>query len=188
MTYLQSNTPDSLATFEWGDIALSQTLMIDDVPHFTGISIAEWLGYVEPKKAISTLINRNEYLKNYSTVVNMTTVDDKNRSVRVYHPIGFLLIVMESSQPKAKAMKEAVAHFVFHYSEASRKRASMTTSQILALTKTIVSIASQLASTKNAMVYKVLEARLKHLSDMIGDTQPDMTLITKKPDQLALEV
>ena len=85
-------------------------------------------------------------------------------------------------------MKEAVAHFVFHYSEASRKRASMTTSQILALTKTMVAIASQLASTKNAMVYKVLEARLKHLSDMIGDTPPDMTLITKKPDQLALEV
>jgi hypothetical protein len=64
----------------------------------------------------------------------------------------------------------------------------MTTSQILAISKTIVSIASQLASTKNAMVYKVLEARLLHLSDLIGDMQPDLSLLTKKPDQLALEV
>lgn len=188
MTYLQSNTLDSLAAFQWGDIALSQTLMIDNVPHATGTSIAEWLGYAEPKIAISKLVNRNEYIKNYSVVTSLVTTDGKNYQTRVYHPIGFLLIVMESAQPKAKAMKEAVAHFVFHYSEATRKRADMTTSQILAITKTIVSIASQLASTKNAMVYKVLEARLLHLSDLIGDMQPDLGLLTKKPDQLALEV
>lgn len=188
MTYLQNNNPDSLDAFQWGDIALSQTLMIDNVPHATGISIADWLGYLEPKKAISKLISRNEYIKNYSVVVSLTTTDGKNYQTRVYHPIGFLLIVMESAQPKAKAMKEAVAKFVFHYSEATRKRADMTTSQILAISKTIVSIASQLATTKNAMVYKVLEARLLHLSDLIGDMQPDLSLLTKKPDQLALEV
>jgi hypothetical protein len=34
---------------------------------------------------------------------------------KVYHPIGFLLIVMESGQPKAKAMKEAVAEFVWSF-------------------------------------------------------------------------
>lgn len=188
MTYLQSNTLDSLAAFQWGDIALSQTLMIDNVPHATGTSIAEWLGYVDPRAAISKLVNRNEYIKNYSVATTLVATDGKSYQKIVYHPIGFLLIVMESAQPKAKAMKEAVAHFVFHYSEATRKRADMTTSQILAITKTIVAIASQLASTKNAMVYKVLEARLLHLSDLIGDMQPDLSLLTKKPDQLALEV
>jgi len=188
MTYLQSNTHDSLTAFQWGDIALSQTVTLEGVPHTTRLAVGEWLEYAVPQKAVDKIIERNPHIENYSTTVNLTAVDGKNRLTKVYHPIGFLLIVMESAQPKAKAMKEAVAHFVFHYSEATRKRADMTTSQILAISKTIVSIASQLASTKNAMVYKVLEARLLHLSDLIGDMQPDLSLLTKKPDQLALEV
>lgn len=103
------------APFVWGDISLTQAVFLDGIPHATRLAIGEWLEYSHPKQAIANIIERNPYIEDYATVLNLRTVDNANREISVYHPIGFLLIVMESGQPKAQAMKQAIAAFVWHF-------------------------------------------------------------------------
>ena len=104
-----------LTPFSYGEISLSQSTYLNGVPHATRDAIGEWLEYADPVRAVSKVLERNPYIDEHSTVVNLTTVDGKNRDVKVYHPIGFLLIVMESDTEKARRMKEAVARFVWHF-------------------------------------------------------------------------
>lgn len=108
---------NTLATlpFTWGKIELSETVTLNSVPHVTRRAIGEWLEYAEPKNAIAKILARNSHIELHSTEVNLSTLDGKNRQVSVYHPIGFLLMVMESGQPKAQHMKVAVAEFVWHF-------------------------------------------------------------------------
>ncbi len=101
--------------FSWGSIELSQAVFVDRVPHATRHAIDEWLEYSDPQKSVDKLLERNPHIEHYSTPVNLMAVDGKNRQVSVYHPIGFLLLVMESGQAKAQSMKVAVAEFVWHF-------------------------------------------------------------------------
>ena len=88
--------------FNWGEIELSQTVLIDGIPHATKTAIGEWLEYADPRVAINVIVDRNPHIDHYSTDIKLISVDGKNRDTKVYHPIGFLLIVMESGQPKAR--------------------------------------------------------------------------------------
>ena len=101
--------------FSWGKIKLSQTVQISGIPHMTRKAIGEWLEYPDPQKAIDKILERNPHVDHYSAPVNLTATDGKNYDTKVYHPMGFMLIAMESGQPKAKAMKVAVAEFVWHF-------------------------------------------------------------------------
>ena len=106
---------NTVCPFSWGQIKLNETIHIDGVPHVTKRAVGEWLEYDDPRKAINKLLERNSYIDDHSVGVNLTSTDGKNYDTKVYHPIGFLLIVMESGQPKAQAMKQAVAEFVWHF-------------------------------------------------------------------------
>ncbi|WP_153111527.1 hypothetical protein [Propionivibrio limicola] len=169
--------------FVWGDIALSQTVMVDGVPHATRAAIGEWLEYDDPVRAISKLLERNSYIDDHSVVVKLTTTDGKNYDTSVYHPIGFLLIVMESGQPKSQAMKQAVAEFVWHY--AGRKQLSRKEGiELLKLRRTIL---NDLARTKDSFVQKALLADLNEISLVLGQAVPDVKFLGKDVSQLALE-
>lgn len=101
--------------FEWGEVQLSETVLIDDVPYPTRRAIGECLKYEFPQQAIAKILERNPHIEEHSVVVNLTSTDGKKYETNVYHPIGLLLIVMESGQPAAHRLKRAIAEFVWHF-------------------------------------------------------------------------
>ncbi|WP_275098105.1 hypothetical protein [Sedimenticola hydrogenitrophicus] len=174
-----TNTTQS---FQWGDIALSQVAYVDGIPHATRQAIGEWLEYADSQKAIDNLLDRNPHIEHYSTPLNLRAVDGKMRDVSVYHPIGFLLIVMESGQPKALACKVAVAEFVWHFAGPH----GADTKERNAYIKEIERITDRIAGARNAMVYRQLVRMLEYYCHLAAWPQPDLTLRTTEIDQLAL--
>lgn len=171
-----------ISNFIWGDIALSQVVYIDGVPHATRAAIGEWLEYEDPIRAISKLLERNTYIDEHSVVVKLTATDGKNYDTTVYHPIGFLLIVMESGQPKAQAMKQAVAEFVWHFA-GPRKASFKERAELLKLSRNLL---NDLAKTKDAFVRNALITSLREVHLELGQPLPDIALLGKDANQLAL--
>ena len=68
-------TANALIPFSWESLQLNESVMVDNVPHFTRRSIGELLDYDHQRQAIGNIIDRNEYLRNYSVVLNMRTTD-----------------------------------------------------------------------------------------------------------------
>lgn len=170
------------ASFHWGEIALSQVVDIDGTPHSTKQAIGEWLDYLEPRKSINKIIERNSHIEHYSVGVNLTSTDGKNYDTRVYHPIGFLLIVMESGQPKAQEMKVAVAEFVWAFCgsrDLPVKERNSYLNEIERLTESLV-------NTKNAMLFKQRHAQLQYYCSMARWPMPDLTMRTAGVEQLPL--
>ncbi len=104
-----------LAPFVWGSIELSQATYVNGVPCATRQAIGEWLEYADPQKAVDNILAKNLHIERHSVPLKLRATDGKNYDTSVYHPIGFMMIVMESGQPRAKAMKEAVAEFVWRF-------------------------------------------------------------------------
>lgn len=171
-----------ISAFNWGGIALSQVVFIDGAPHATNTAIGEWLEYAEPRKAINKILERNTYIDAHSVDVSLTSTDGKNYDTKVYHPIGFLLIVMESGQPKAQDMKQAVAEFVWHFA-GPRKMSFKERTELLKLSRTIL---SDLGKTKDAFVRDALVAHLREVYLALGQPMPDIARLGKNVDQLAL--
>jgi prophage antirepressor-like protein len=174
----------SLTPFAWGEIELSETILIDGVPHATKTAIGEWLDYADPRDAINKIIERNQHLRRWSTAVKLTAVDGKNRDTEVYHPVGFLLIVMESGQPRAHAMKQAVAEFVHQY--VGRQELSFRETD--ALQKRRLALLDRLNKTKDAFVQAALLSDLRDVSLCLGVAVPNVALLGTDAKQLALEV
>ena len=102
--------------FVWNEIALSEVVLIDGAPHTTRRAIGEWLEYADPQKAIDKLLERNTHIQIHGIPVKLTGMGGaRDYETEVFHPIGFLLIVMESGQPRAHEMKAAVAEFVWSF-------------------------------------------------------------------------
>lgn len=171
-----------VAKFSWGGIELSEVVYIDGVPHATKTATGEWLEYADPRDAINKILERNPYIEAHATAVKLTAVDGKNRDTTVYHPIGFLLIVMESGQPKAQAMKAAVAEFVWHYAGPSQMSFKQRT-ELLKLARTLL---NDLAKCKDAFVRAGLLAELREVCMALGQPLPDLALLGKDAAQLAL--
>ena len=169
--------------FTWGEIALSQVVDIDGTPHVTRQAIGEWLEYQdEQADRIRRLVGRNSYIEKYSVPVNLTATDGKKYDTRVYHPIGFLLIVMESGQTKAQQMKVAVAEFVWAFSGND----DMPVKERNAYLNEIERLTEALVSTKNAMLFKQRHAQLQYYCHMARWPMPDLTMRTSAVEQLPL--
>ena len=171
-----------ISNFIWGDIALSQVAYVDGIPHATRAAIGEWLEYADPQKGIDNLLDRNSYIEAHSVPLKLTATDGKNYDTFVYHPIGFLLIVMESGQPKAIEMKQAVAKFVWHFAGPS-KLMPKERMELLKLRRTLL---NDLGKTKDAFVRQALLADLAEVSLRLGLHVPDVTLLGKDANQIAL--
>lgn len=107
--------------FQFEGLSLSETCWIGGKPHYTRRCIAEFLEYSgpQPQKAVDKIIERNPYIQQWATTVNLTVVEGgrfvTRDAIEVYDPIGLQLICMESRQPKAIQYKIAVAHLVWAY-------------------------------------------------------------------------
>jgi len=173
-----------IQAFNWGEIALSQTVFIENIPHATKQAIGEWLEYADPRPSINKIIERNPHINDYSVGVNLTSTDSKNYDTRVYHPIGFLLIVMESGQQKAQAMKVAVAEFVWHF--AGPKKINF--KQEMELMKLQRNLLSDLTKTRDSFARKMLSERLGRVCLELGQPMPDIALLGKDAKQLEMGV
>ena len=170
------------APFVWGDITLSAVVHIDGIPYVTKTAIGEWLEYADPRDAVNKIVERNEHLRDHATAVKLTAVDGKNRDTEVYHPIGFLLIVMESGQPKAHQMKRAVAEFVWAFAGPR----TMPERERVGLMKLRQQYVLHLANCRDAFTREVLLADLRDVSLRLGQPVPDVALLGKDPNQIAL--
>lgn len=179
---MQTNHSTETTQFNWGEIALSEVVYIDGSPHATNTAIGEWLEYAEPRKAINKILERNSYIDAHSVDVNLTSTDGKKYDTKVYHPIGFLLIVMESGQPKAQAMKQAVAEFVWHFA-GPRK---MTFKERMELLKHGRVLLNNLGKTKDAFERDGLISQLRDVQMALGQPMPNTDRLGKNVDQLAL--
>lgn len=168
--------------FNWGEIALSETIFIDGAPHATRFAVGQWLEYEDPAEGIRKILNRNSYIEEHSVAVKLTATDGKNYDTKVYHPIGFLLIVMESGQPKAQAMKQAVAEFVWHFAGPRR----MSFKERMELLKHGRVLLNNLAKTKDAFERDGLIVQLREVQLALGQPMPDVARLGKDIDQLAL--
>jgi len=170
------------APFKWGEIELSQAVFVDGVPHVTRAAMGEWLEYAEPQKAIDKILLRNSHIEHYSVHVKLGCTDGKNYDVSVFHPIGFLLTVMESGQPKATAMKVAVAEFVWHFA-GGRK---MSSKQEADLIKLQFSIVKELVNMKDLFGRTILLERLGRICFELRQQMPDMELLGQNVNQKEL--
>ena len=175
----QAATPVS---FTHGDIQLSQAVMISGVPHFTRRAIGEFLEYPEPRKGIQKVVERNQYIEAYSTVVTMGTVDGKNRDIGVYHPQGFLLICMESQTEKAKRMKEAIAAFVWEQIQPS----PLSFKEVVELRKLQATVAANLIKSIGTLAEPSMIQSLQEINRMLKEPDYVHELLEKHTRQLTL--
>lgn len=171
-----------ISNFIWGDIALSQVVYVDGVPNATKTAIGEWLEYADPRDAVNKVLERNSYIEAHSVAVKLAATDGKNYDTTVYHPIGFLLIVMESGQPKAQAMKQAVAEFVWHFA-GPRTMSFKERTELLKLSRTLF---NDLGRTKDSFIVCGLIAHLQEVHLALGVPMPLLEKLGKNHDQIAL--
>lgn len=124
---------NALIPFSFKEVRLKESCWIEGKPYFTRRAIGEWLGYRNPVKAISKLVDQNPHIKQFATTLNLRVTDEFKRvysvtksdteqhtrtreiETEVYNPIGLQLIINKSNQPKALAYQIAVAHLVVAY-------------------------------------------------------------------------
>lgn len=164
-------TSKEVNAFNWGEISLSQVVYINGAPHPTRAAIGEWLEYADPQKAIDNILTRNPYIESHSIPLSLRGMDGaRDYETKAYHPIGFLLIVMESGQPKAQAMKQAVAEFVWHFAGPQR----LSLMERVGLLKLSCAVAAQLSKTTDVFVREVLIAHLREIHLALGQPLPDI--------------
>lgn len=173
----------NISNFVFGDIQLSQVVHIDGIPHPTRAAIGEWLEYDDPAEGVRKLLNRNSYIEAHGIPVKLTGMGGaREYETLVYHPIGFLLIVMESGTPKAIQMKQDVAEFVWHYAQPGKLSAK----ERIELQKLARTLYNDLARTKDKFAVTGLIAQLREVCLSLGSPVPDIAFLGKEIDQLPL--
>jgi len=169
--------------FAWGDISLSEVVYVNGVPHATKRAIGEWLEYADPRVGINGVLHSNPYIEEFSVDVKLTSTDGKNYDTRVYHPMGFLLIVMESGQPKAQTAKVAIAAFVWHFCGGGMLSAK----DIIALRALLLKTVVALQACRCAFSQQLLVDQVRDICRQVGCSVPNVALIGKDPKQTSLE-
>jgi hypothetical protein len=176
----QPNT--NIRPFTWGDIEFSETIMIDGIQHVTRRAIGEFLEYAEATKQISKIIERNSHILEFQLSSVVTTTDGKNYDTFIYDPVGFLLIVMQSDQPKAIDMKIAIAKFVRYFS----KKPAVTAKEQRIIRGRITSLVKSIVDETDQVSVKVHWEEIRYLCDQIGCSYPEIHLMRKGWTQLTL--
>lgn len=152
---------------------------------------------------VNTVLKRNKYIDAFSVGVNLTptgveltpddpssvdvnltSTDGKKYATRVYHPIGFQLIVMESQQPKAKQFKVGIAQFVWQYIGGN----GLTSEERLKWKRHFIATLAKLEKTKDDFVRALLITDLLDTCRMLGLPLPSLAAFPQsRPAQMMLE-
>ncbi len=175
---------NQLSHFSFDAIELTEVVHLDGIPHVTRAAIGRWLEYADPQRAIDKILERNPHLESWGIPVKLTGMGGaRDYETKVYHPIGFLLIVMESGQPVAHEMKGAVASFVWNYNR--QPLAPKERMELLKLRRTLI---NDLARSRDAFAQQALMDDLRRVSQSLGQALPAAELLGRDPKQMALEV
>jgi hypothetical protein len=166
-----------LTQFSWGEISFSQTTYVDGVPHPTRKAIGELLEYPDPQKAIDKILERNSHIELHSVPVRLTGTDGKFYETKVYHPIGFLMIMMESDQPKAKKMKAVVADFVWNFAGPK----TMSFKETMEYIKPRRALVQDLVKIGDPAARAVLIEDLCYVSRLLGRPVPEIARLHQLP-------
>lgn len=181
---MRNNDTYPVAPFVYSDIELSETVLIDGIPHVTRRAIGEFLEYGDPQKAIDNILDRNEHIKEFQYTLRLRGTDGKNYQTFVYDPVGFLLIVMESSQPKAQQMKVSIAKFVHHYAFFPE---GVSFKERLELKKYRRTLLNDLEKCCDKFTQQGLLAELADVDSYLGRPSIDIKLLGKRANQADLE-
>lgn len=173
---------NQVTPFVWGEISLSQTVFVNGAPHGTRYAIGEFLDYADPQKAIDNILARNPHIEAWAVPLKLRGTDGKNYDTFVYHPIGFMLIVFESGQPRAHEMKQAVAAFCWHFA-GPRK---LTVKDEIELQKLARSLYNDIGRTKDKFAVTGLITMLRDVCLTLGTPVPDLAFLGQQVDQPAL--
>ncbi|OSM06754.1 hypothetical protein [Magnetofaba australis] len=168
---------NSVTPFSWENLTLCEAIDLNGVPHVTRRAMGEWLEYANPQTSVDTIIKRNPHIENHSVAISLMATDGKQYDTSVYHPIGFLLTVMASDQPKAKAMQEAVAKFVWHFSQQSGRIQEMTTAQRIQMRNQLFRAIDRYRKTRNAFVRSEMALIIQDLHEGLGLASPQLEMI-----------
>lgn len=175
---------NNITTFNFHEINLSQVVYRDGVPHPTRAAIGEFLEYADPQNAVDVILGRNSHIETWGIPFKLTGMGGaREYETKAYHPIGFLLIVMESGQPRAHEMKQAVAEFVWHYAQ-PRDMSFKEQTELLKLRRVIL---ADLGKNRDAFVQQALIADLQRISLTLGLPVPDIKFLGTDCKQLVLE-
>jgi hypothetical protein len=177
-------TEYTLMPLSIGEIELSQVVHIGGVPHATKHAIGEWLEYHDPRSAIDNIIDGYPQLRQFSLVVKIPSHDGQKRAIEVFNPAGFLLIVMESAQPKAHEMKIDVANFVWRYADLR----PLTVDARMVYVREIECLIERLTTTREALLYDHRRQSLEYLCTIATWPMPDLTFLGKDIKQLPVAV
>jgi hypothetical protein len=169
--------------FSWGAVSLSETIVVDGVPHTTRKAIGELFEYADPQNAIDKIIGRNEFIETYSIPVILSGMTGQNYETKVYHPIGFLLIAMKSEQPIAQQMQVAIAAFVWHFAGPK----SLAPADRLKVRRLKRDLLKDLANTHDAYVMRQLIGEINTCTQQLGEPREDLRFLGKDFKQIGLE-
>lgn len=129
----------------------------------TSRQIGECLGFSDPKKAISTLVNRNDYLKDntFSTVLNLRTLDGKQRNTRVFNEDGIYEVTFLANTEKAKEFRCWVRKIL----KSLRKGDIQLSQNNLSLTPQMI---EQIIDNKLGLYYSKTEEKITNLIKAIN--------------------
>lgn len=181
---MKNHEPQPIAPFCYGDIELSETVLINGIPHMTRRAIGEFLEYADPQKAIDNILSRNQHIFEFQYPSVLRGTDGKNYDVFVYDPVGFMLICMESGQPKAVRMKLAIAQFVHRYLFYPQ---NISFKERLDLKKYRRTLLNDLEKCCDKFTQQGLLAELADVDSCLGCTPIDISLLGKDPRQIDLE-
>ncbi len=179
-----SNAPKSLTPFQWENLQMQESVRIDGIPFFTRKAIGMELEYADPQKAIDNLIQRNDLIKSYSVPLSLRGTDGKKYETQVLHPIGCLMICMDSNQSKAYELKEKLAQFL--YAHSFEEDTPLKDADMVKLTHLQQELMDKLTSEQDEDKQKMIYRRLIQVSLRLGDPVPPVENLYKKRKQIDL--
>ncbi len=118
-------------------------------------------------------------------VVSYTTIKGKRDTVFINEP-GLYHLIFRSNKPKAKEFADWVCSEVLPSIRKNGFFGTITETQRLAYSKQIISLATSLSNTKDAMLVEILVNELRTLCNLAGQPMPKLNLLHQDYKQLEM--
>ena len=149
-------------------------------PWFCAKDICEVLGIQNASDAVSTLDEDER------SGLDITDPHGRVQRTNFVSLPGLYMLIFTSRKPEAKKFKRWLAHEVVPAIRKQGFYGVIPLKENIACSKQIVVLAEKLAAANDGMVYSVLEAQIRNLSNLLKEPIPDLALIGTDPKQLRL--
>lgn len=178
-----SNQNQTLIPFNYQDASQIRTILQDGEPWFVAADVCQILGIINISQAVSRLDDDERGICTTDTLGGQ-------QDVLIVSESGLYALIFESRKPEARKFRKWVTGTVL---PELRKHGyygtlNFTPGQAVQMTGLILKLARDLASTKDAFLFKLYQDRLHAACAMLGQPVPDYNLLGKDRFQLGLEL